>query len=226
MGVDSRKDVLAACLVDASGVVIDQRSIANTEAGHAELVSWARAVDAQRVGIEGAGNYRRPAAEALINAGAAVVEAPAQMTASACRKRRTYTNNDPVDALEIARIAARDDDLPAPRFAGAPGELACLVAYRRELVKDRTAAINRLHSSFEKIRWPIPQPHRGAHQPRRTRRCIKAVTRRHQRTRRDRTQPHRQHTPPRPRGHAVTKRLAAALKDTHTSLDSIHGVGR
>ena len=152
IGIDSHKDLLAACLVDASGVVIEQRSIANTEAGHAELVGWARAVDAQRVGIEGAGNYGRPAAEALIDAGAAVLEVPPQMTAAARRGRRTYTKTDPVDALEIARIAARDDDLPAPRFAGAPGELACLVAYRRELVKDRTAAINRLHSSLEKIR--------------------------------------------------------------------------
>ena len=139
IGIDSHKDLLAACLVDASGVVIEQRSIANTEAGHAELVGWARAVDAQRVGIEGAGNYGRPAAEALIDAGAAVLEVPQQMTAAARRGRRTYTKTDPVDALEIARIAARDDDLPAPRFAGAPGELACLVAYRRELVKDRTS---------------------------------------------------------------------------------------
>ena len=61
IGIDSHKDVLAGCLVDASGVAVEQRSIANTEAGHAELVAWAGAVDAQRVGIEGAGNYRRPA---------------------------------------------------------------------------------------------------------------------------------------------------------------------
>ena len=87
IGIDSHKDLLAACLVDASGVVIEQRSIANTEAGHAELVGWARAVDAQRVGIEGAGNYGRPAAEALIDAGAAVLEVPPQMTAAARRGR-------------------------------------------------------------------------------------------------------------------------------------------
>ena len=75
-------------------MVIEQRSIANTEAGHAELVGWARAVDAQRVGIEGAGNYGRPAAEALIDAGAAVLEVPPQMTAAARRGRRTYTKTD------------------------------------------------------------------------------------------------------------------------------------
>ena len=42
--------------------------------------------------------------------------------------------------------------MPAPRCANAPDDLQCLVDYRRELVKDRTAAINRLHSALEKIR--------------------------------------------------------------------------
>ena len=152
IGIDSRKDVLAGCLVDASGVSIEQRSIANTTAGHAELVAWARSAGVQRVGIEGAGNYGRPATVALIGAGVPVVEVPPQMTAAARRRRRTRTKTDPVDALEIARISARDDDLPPPRFVGACDDLAALVRYRRELVKSRTAALNRLHSTLEKIR--------------------------------------------------------------------------
>ncbi len=225
IGIDSHKDLLAACLVDASGVVIEQRSIANTEAGHAELVGWARAVDAQRVGIEGAGNYGRPAAEALIDAGAAVLEVPPQMTAAARRGRRTYTKTDPVDALEIARIAARDDDLPAPRFAGAPGELACLVAYRRELVKDRTAAINRLHSSLEKIRC-------GYH-TRTAALTSRAGLDAASRLLRGDTSARAEIARSRIRNirrldrevDALTKRLVAALNDTRTSLTSIYGVG-
>ena len=152
IGIDSHKDVLTGCLVDASGVSIEQRSIANTTAGHAELVAWARSAGVQRVGIEGAGNYGRPATVALIGAGVPVVEVPPQMTAAARRRRRTRTKTDPVDALEIARISARDDDLPPPRFVGACDDLAALVRYRRELVKSRTAALNRLHSTLEKIR--------------------------------------------------------------------------
>ncbi len=285
IGIDSHKDLLAACLVDASGVVIEQRSIANTEAGHAELVGWARAVDAQRVGIEGAGNYGRPAAEALIDAGAAVLEVPPQMTAAARRGRRTYTKTDPVDALEIARFAARDDDLPAPRFAardddlpaprfaardddlpaprfaardddlpaprfaardddlpaprfaardddlpaprfaGAPGELACLVAYRRELVKDRTAAINRLHSSLEKIRC-------GYH-TRTAALTSRAGLDAASRLLRGDTSARAEIARSRIRNirrldrevDALTKRLVAALNDTRTSLTSIYGVG-
>ena len=82
IGIDSHKDVLTGCLVDASGVSIEQRSIANTTAGHAELVAWARSAGVQRVGIEGAGNYGRPATVALIGAGVPVVEVPPQMTAA------------------------------------------------------------------------------------------------------------------------------------------------
>ena len=152
IGIDSHKDTLAGCLVTSSGEAIEHRSIANDGAGHAELVAWASAAGVQRVGIEGSGNYGRPATHALINAGIAVVEVPPQMTAAARRGRRTRAKTDQVDALEIARITARDDDLPTPRFVGIRDDLACLVDYRRELVKDRTAALNRLHSALEKIR--------------------------------------------------------------------------
>ena len=99
IGIDSHKDVLTGCLVDASGVSIEQRSIANTTAGHAELVAWARSAGVQRVGIEGAGNYGRPATVALIGAGVPVVEVPPQMTAAARRRRRTRTKTDPVDEI-------------------------------------------------------------------------------------------------------------------------------
>ena len=152
IGIDSHKDTLAGCLIDEAGTPIEHRELSNTAAGHAELVAWASVAGVQRVGVEGSGNFGRPAAEALIAAGIAVAEVPPQMTAAARRGRRTGAKTDEVDALEIARITARDHDLPAPRFTGAPNELACLVGYRRELVKDRTAAINRLHADLEKIR--------------------------------------------------------------------------
>ena len=103
----------------------------NCADGHAELVAWAQSVGVGRVGIEGSGNYGRPAAQALIAAAVSVVEVPPQMTAAARRGRRTATKSDRIDALEIARITARDHDLPAPRFVGAPENLACVVNYRR-----------------------------------------------------------------------------------------------
>ena len=152
IGIDSHKDILAGCLIDATGKAVQYREISNTVEGHSGLIAWALSTEATRVAIEGSGNYGRPAAEALVKAGVAVVEVPPQMTAAARRGRRTSAKTDQIDALEIARIAARDDDLPAPRCTAGDPDIACIVGYRSELVTERTAALNRLHSDLMKIR--------------------------------------------------------------------------
>ena len=152
IGIDSHKDVLAGCLIDEAGHVVEHRSIANTDAGHAELVGWARAAGAGRVAIEGSGNDGRPAALALMAAGIDVVEVPPQMTAQARRRQRSNTKTGRVDAVLVARIGARDDDVAPARRDGQLNELRCLVGYRRELVKSRTSHVNRLHGDLEKIR--------------------------------------------------------------------------
>ena len=151
IGIDSHKDILAGCLINATGKAVKHREIPNTAEGHGELVAWAHDVEATSA-IEGSGNYGRPAAEALTAAGVVVVEVPAQMTAAARRRRRTAAKTDQIDALEIARVAAREDNLPPPRCAADTADVACVVGYRRELVKERTAAVNRLHSDMMKIR--------------------------------------------------------------------------
>ena len=140
IGIDSHEDVLAGCLIDEAGHVVEHHSIANTDAGHAELVGWARAAGAGRVAIEGSGNDGRPAALALLAAGIDVVEVPPQMTAQARRRQRSNTKTGRVGALLVARIGARDDDAAPARRDGQLDELRCLVGYRRELVKSRTSA--------------------------------------------------------------------------------------
>ena len=152
IGIDSHKDVLVGCLIDATGKAVEYREISNTVEGHGELVSWAHDIKAT-VAIEGSGNYGRRAAEALVKVGVAVLEAPAQMTAAARRSRRAASKTDQIDALEIARIAVREEDLPPPpRCAADADGIACVVNYRRELVTERAAAVNRLHSDLMKIR--------------------------------------------------------------------------
>ena len=152
IGIDSHKDTLAGCLIDAAGRPLEHRSIANTALGHRELVDWAQGTSVGRVAIEGSGGYGRAAALALGEAGAEVVDVPPQMTAAARRSQRTAAKSDPLDALLIARIGARDTDLPPPRPGGTLEELRWLAGYRRELVKSRTAHINRLHADLTQIR--------------------------------------------------------------------------
>ena len=65
IGIDSHKDTLVGCLIDADERVVEHRDVPNSAHGHAELVTWAQTAGVERVGIEGSGNYGRPAAQAL-----------------------------------------------------------------------------------------------------------------------------------------------------------------
>ncbi|MCY4632824.1 MAG: transposase [bacterium] len=58
---------------------------------------------------------------------------------------------DRVDALLVARIGARDDDLLPARSDGHLDDLRCLVGYCRELVQSRTGHVNRFHGDLENI---------------------------------------------------------------------------
>ena len=60
------------------------------------------------------------------------------------RSARTRGKSDPIDALAVARAALREPDLPVARLDGPDREIRLLVDYRESLVRDRTAAQNRL----------------------------------------------------------------------------------
>ena len=152
IGIDSHKDTLSACLVDHLGTALEYRTIANTPAGHRQLVDWAQNCNAARVAVEGSGTFGRPMAVAAVGAGLDVREMPPQLTARLRRRGRTNTKTDQVDALVIARIALRDHTLSAPTFWEDTEDLRVLVTYRRELVEDHTAQANRLHADLGKLR--------------------------------------------------------------------------
>ena len=129
-----------------------REAIANTPAGHGQLIDWAHTTNAARVAIEGSGTYGRPAAVAAMAAGLDVREVPPQLTARLRRRGRTQTKTDQVDALVVARVALRDHTLAGPTFWKDTEDLRLLVSYRRELVEHRTAQANRLHADLGKLR--------------------------------------------------------------------------
>ncbi len=151
-GIDSHKDTLAACVIDQTGRPVEHQTFDNTPQGHRKAIAWLQRRDVGRVGIEGTGSYGRPLALRLAAQGVDTVEVPPQMTAQARRQQRTRQKTDQLDALAIARVAAREDDLPAPRCDEATDDLRSLVLYRRELVEARTTEINRLHADLIQIR--------------------------------------------------------------------------
>ena len=150
IGVDTHKDTLAASCVDHAGHQIAHQSFAEYPVGHAKLLTWPHdhAPELARIGIEGSANVGAGAAHFLYLHGIDVREVPAKLTGRERTRLRRPGKTDPTDALAIARIAARDHDLPPARRRGPHEELKVLVDAREELVTARTAEANRLHADL------------------------------------------------------------------------------
>ena len=152
VGIDSHKDVLVAAVVDQVGRVGDVASFENHRDGFVKLFVWLRNhPKVARVGVECSGSYGRQAALSLQEAGWVVVEVPSRLTARDRRSDRKAGKNDVQDAVIIARIVARDDDLPPIRTPGASEDLAALLAHRDHLVGERTRVANRVHATLSQL---------------------------------------------------------------------------
>ena len=139
-------------MIDQAGRPVEHQTFQNTPQGHRKAIAWLQRHNTARAGIEGSGSYGRPLAVRLAAQGVDTVEVPPQMTAQARRRQRTRRKTDRLDAPAIARVTAREDDLPAARCDEAVDDLRSLVLYRRELVEARTAEINRLHADLTRLR--------------------------------------------------------------------------
>jgi transposase len=149
VGIDTHKDTLAACVVDALGMPRSERIFDNDPAGHRALLDWAQASDPDAVtGVEGSASFGAPAARFLIAAGCAVREVPPQLS----RRERIRTHrtgkSDPGDALAIARVTLRESDLPPVRLADRSLEIQLLVGAREDVVLEMTRVRNRLHADL------------------------------------------------------------------------------
>jgi transposase len=149
-GIDTHKDTLAVAVIDPVGRPLVVTDLANTEAGFDELEALLAEHSVDRVGIEGSGNYGRGAAIRLAMAGGMqVVEVPPSLTSRERSSRPGQGKTDPVDCLAIARITARETDLPPVRLAvGQAADLRALADYRNQLVAERTALANRTHAEL------------------------------------------------------------------------------
>lgn len=107
-----------------------------------------------RVGIERSGNFGRAIAVHLAiewqpGRDTAVVEVPTLMTSRERRAQPGKGKTDPVDALAIARITARETQLPPVRLATGPAaDLRAPLDYRDDLIAERTALVNRVHADL------------------------------------------------------------------------------
>ena len=144
LGTDAHKRNHTVVAVDEAGVEIGSVTATATPEGHLKLVKWAASWEQRRWAIEDCRALSRRLEGDLLQLGELVVRVPPKMMAGVRRSARTRGKSDPIDALAVGRAALREPDLPVAQLDGPSRELRLLVDYRESLVKDRTAAQNRL----------------------------------------------------------------------------------
>ncbi len=144
LGTDAHKRNHTVVAVDAAGAEIGSVTVAATPEGHLRLVKWVAQYEQRRWAIEDCRALSRRLESDLLAAGEQVTRVPPKMMAGTRRSARTRGKSDPIDALAVARAALREPDLPVAQLDGPSREVRLLVDYRESLVKDRTAAQNRL----------------------------------------------------------------------------------
>jgi len=149
IGIDTHKDSLAACAVDDLGGVLGEASFGNDPAGHTELAAWAtRVAPGATLGFEGSSTFGAAAARSIERLGYTVREVPPQLSRRERHRTRRAGKSDPGDALAIARVTARERDLPPIRRVDPTTELGLLLAARTDLVGEATRVRNRLHADL------------------------------------------------------------------------------
>ncbi len=144
LGTDAHKRSHTVVAVDEAGAEIGSVTVAATPEGHLGLVKWAARWEQRRWAIEDCRALSRRLEADLLAVGELVVRVPPKLMAGVRRSARTRGKSDPIDALAVARAAIREPDLPVAQLDGPSRDLRLLVDYRESLVKDRTAAQNRL----------------------------------------------------------------------------------
>ena len=144
LGTDAHKRSHTVVAVDEVGAEIATLTVPATPQGHLRLVKWSARWGQRLWAIEDCRALSRRLEADLLAAGERVVRVPPKLMAGARRSARTRGKSDPIDALAVARAALREPDLPTARLDGPDREIRLLVDYRESLVKDRTAAQNRL----------------------------------------------------------------------------------
>ena len=144
LGTDAHKRSHTVVATDETGRQVGEVTVAATSEGHLRLVKWSAQWPVRRWAIEDCRALSRRLEADLLRVGEHVVRVPPKLMAGVRRSARTRGKSDPIDALAVARASLREPDLLVARLDGPSREVRLLVDYRESLVRDRTAAQNRL----------------------------------------------------------------------------------
>jgi transposase len=154
IGVDTHKKRHVLVALDARGQTCGTHTAANTPAGWAAALQWARERDADRIwGVENSGSLGKGFAQFLLTSGeTAVHEIVPHRTAQYRRRGRSQDKTDYTDALAMARLLqAESEHLPLVRRDDLSTELRLLSDHRDNLVAERTRLVNQVHAQMLQI---------------------------------------------------------------------------
>lgn len=135
-------DVSAQC-----ATVVHEKRVANTAAGHRQLLKWLRAFRGRvRIALEATGLYSLDVALALQGAGYAVMVVNPRAARDFARALLQRTTTDPIAAATLREFAARMPFVPWQPPAPEIRELRAVARRIAALVAERAAEKNRLHA--------------------------------------------------------------------------------
>lgn len=228
IGVDAHKATHTAAAVNRqTAELIDERKVKARDAGHAEVLEWARALDEERVwAIEDCRNLSAGLERTLLLAGERVLRVPPKLMASQRKSARSFSKFDPIDALAIARAAIREPDLPVASLPGIEHEIGLLVDHRDDLVTDAGGHQRRLRWHLHTIDPDFSIPARGIPNPSNVDKLARWLARQEQTTEvricRELVRWIRELTK---RARELERELLALVKQTHPELLEIPGCG-
>ena len=156
IGVDLHKRSHTAVAIDEAGRRLGARTAQASDAGHLDLLQWACGFDDHRWALEDCRNLSRRLEADLLRAGERVVRVPPKLMAATRRSDREPGKSDPIDALAVARAAAREPDLPVACLEGPDRELKLLIDHREDLLFTRTQIESRLRWHLHELGIPEP----------------------------------------------------------------------
>ena len=114
IGIDPHMKTHTAVALDAAtGRTLAERTVTCSDAGHDELLTWARALPGDRYfAIEDCRHVSGRLERHLLPRGERVVRVPPKMMAGVRHSARSWGKSDPIDAECVARAALRDRALP------------------------------------------------------------------------------------------------------------------
>jgi transposase len=162
LGADTHKRSHTIAAVAApTGELLGEQTVLVGERGFGALLRWARRLDDERVwALEDCRHVSGSLERFLIERGERVLRIPTHLTANARKSARQRGKSDPIDALNVARVALQEglESFPAAQLDGPELDLRLLVDHRERLVRHRvelnSTLLWHLHDLWPELRLP------------------------------------------------------------------------